>query len=351
MLVFNHEELLGFCQAVFEQLGVPPTEAMVTADALVRANLEGVDSHGISRLSIYARRLREKRINPKPNIKLEQKGALLLVDGDHGLGQIVATRAVEKGLELIESSGIVGIAIRRSNHFGTASYYAQLACRAGIGFIGMTTSPPGIPPWGGKEAYLGTNPIAFGFPTQTDTPVIIDLSTSVVARGKIMLAAKAGQPIPKGWALDQEGRETQDAQAALQGSLLPLGGAKGYALALAIEIMCGVLTGASFGKQVQNLYLDHHGHADVGHFFILLDPKKFLPLEQYYVLINQLLYELKQIPLAKGYNEILYPGERRRREEKKRLRHGIPLPKEIHAELTRLAMEVNIPFPDPFYSS
>lgn len=347
MLRFSHEQLLPFCQGVFERLGVPPAEALVAASALVRADLEGVESHGISRLNIYARRLREKRINPQPKIRLEERGAILLVDGDHGLGQVVATRAVEAGLRLAEKNGIVAIAIRKSNHFGTASYYAQLACQAGKVFIGMTTSPPGIAPWGGKQAYLGTNPIAFGFPTQTDTPVIIDLSTSVVARGKIMLAAKTGQAIPKGWALDKEGRETEDAQAALQGALLPFGGAKGYALALAIEIMSGVLTGASFGTRVQNLYLDHHGKADVGHFFILLEPKEFLPEEAYHHDINQLLRELKQIPLAEGYTEILYPGERRKREYEKRLKQGIPLSREIHRELTRLAGELDLPFPDP----
>lgn len=339
-------DLKRFCQQIFERLGVNSEDAALAADALIRANLEGTDSHGISRLAIYAKRMREGRINSKPLITCHKKGeSVLLVNGDNGLGQIVSAHAIQKGIELAKETGVAAIAVRNSNHFGTAAYFCQLACEAGVAAMVLTNSPSGIPPWGGTKAFFGTNPIAFGFPTGTSTPVIIDMSTSVVARGKIILAAKQGQPIPNGWAINEQGDDTQDPSEALKGAVLPIGGAKGYTLALAVEIFTGILSGAAFGPHVQNIYNEKDQHANVGHFFLLFDIEKFMPLTQFYAVMSLFLEEMKSVPKTKEVKEILYPGERRAREYRTKIETGIALSSQVEDELITLGESLKVEFP------
>jgi LDH2 family malate/lactate/ureidoglycolate dehydrogenase len=344
---YNPAELRSFCEEVFVSLGIPREDAEVAADSLVRANLEGTDSHGISRLAIYARRIWEGRISARPKIDVKRAGSVLRVDGGNGLGQVASYHALRAAFPVVSKTGIVGVAVRNTNHFGTAAYYCQMACREGIALIAMTNSPPGIAPWGGKKAYFGTNPIAFGFPTRQEPPVIVDMSSSVVARGKIILAAAEGREIPEGWAIDEEGIETTDATAALRGAVLPLGGAKGYALAMAGEIMAGVLSGAAFGPHVNNLYKDYNPPANVGHSFIVLDIARWMPLDDYYVRMDQFLNEVKSVPRAKEIEEIYYPGERRYLTHLQRAKEGVALPGAVQEELERLAVDCGVSFPSP----
>jgi LDH2 family malate/lactate/ureidoglycolate dehydrogenase len=339
------DDLDAFCRQVFMKLGMPEQDAAIAAESLVRADLEGNEGHGISRLPIYAKRMKEGRISPNPAIGYETAGAVLKVDGGNGLGQVVSRRALEKAVPLARSYGLAGVFIRRSNHFGTAAYYCQYAASCGMALVAMTNSPPGIPPWGGRKAFFGTNPIAFGFPVRSGPPVIVDMSSSVVARGKIILANKLGQPIPPGWAIDEEGRETTDPAAALKGAVLPVGGAKGYALALAVEIMCGLFGGAAYGPHVNNLYKDGDGEADVGHSFLLLDPSKWLDMDAYYARMETFLREVKAVPRAAGVEEIFYPGERRHAKHEARSRDGLDLPREVEQELRRLGEALGVSFP------
>jgi LDH2 family malate/lactate/ureidoglycolate dehydrogenase len=319
--------------------------ADIAIESLVRADLEGNESHGISRLPIYAKRMQEGRIAASPSIGYEKRGSVLLVDGGNGLGQVVAYRALETAIPMAKEHGMMGVFIRNSNHFGTAAFFCQQACKANVALIAMTNSPPGIPPWGGKKAFFGTNPIAFGFPNRNDPPVIVDMSSSVVARGKIILANKMGQEIPLGWAIDENGAETTDPSAALRGAVLPLGGAKGYALAMAIEIMCGVLSGAAYGPHVNNLYKDGDQAANVGHSFILLDIAKWMSMEHYFEIMDGFLQEIKSIPTAAGTDHIFYPGERRYDKYRSRAVEGLLLSKEVVDELTRLGDGLGIGFP------
>ncbi|MCM3748769.1 Ldh family oxidoreductase [Paenibacillus pasadenensis] len=338
--------LIRFASDVLVGLGMPEADAAITADSLVTADLEGSGSHGISRLPIYAKRIREGRIAAQAEIRYETAGSVLRVDGGNGLGQVVAYRAVEKAIPLAREAGMTGIFIRNSNHFGTAAYFCQQACRANMALIAMTNSPPGIAPWGGKQAFFGTNPIAFGFPVRSGPPVIVDMSSSVVARGKIILADKTGSSIPAGWAMDEHGAETTDPAAALRGAVLPLGGAKGYALALAIEMMCGVLSGAAYGPHVNNLYRDGDPAANVGHSFILLDMSRWMPLDSYYNLAEQFIQEVKDTPKAAGSEAIYYPGERRHQQFMKRSAAGLAVPAEVAGELKRLGDEIGVVFPE-----
>ena len=343
---YKAADLARFVRQIFVKLGMPEADAAVAADALVRADLEGNESHGVSRLGIYAKRMWEGRIAANPDIRFERRGSVLVVDGGNGLGQVVSYRALETAFPMAGETGILGVFVNNSNHFGTAAYYCRLACEKNMALIAMTNSPPGIPPWGGKQAFFGTNPIAFGFPTREEPPVIVDMSSSVVARGKIILAHKLGEPIPPGWAIDEEGEETTDPAAALRGAVLPLGGAKGYALALAIEMMTGVLSGAAYGPHVRNLYKDGDPAANVGHCFILLDIAKWMPLEQYFDTMEKFLHEVKAVPKAKGANEIFYPGERRYAHFVRRSGEGLPVPQEVADELARLGEQWGVSFPE-----
>ncbi len=343
--IYRAEDLRRFCRDVFVGLGVPPRDAHVVADALVRANLEGTDSHGVSRLAVYAQRMREGRISAAPQVSVERAGCVLQVDGDNGLGQVASYRALEAALPVVEEAGIVAVTVRNSNHFGTAAYYCQMACRRNLALIATTNSPPGIAPWGGREPYFGTNPIAFGFPTRREPPVIVDMSSSVVARGRIILAAAQGQEIPEGWATDEEGKVTVDAAAALRGAVLPLGGAKGYALALAVEVLSGVLSGSAFGPQVNNLYKDGDPPANVGHCFFLLDVSCLMPLEEYRARMERFLEEIKAAPLAEGFEEIFYPGERRYQNYLKKVEEGVALPDVVEEELRDLGVQCGVRFP------
>ncbi|GAA5344979.1 malate dehydrogenase (NAD) [Planifilum fimeticola] len=344
---YRSEDLERFARAVLVSLRVPERDAELVSDSLIRSNLAGIDSHGISRLTIYAKRVREGRIAAKPEIRITRSGAVLRVDGGNGLGQVVAMRALEAAIPVAEQSGLAGIAIRRSNHYGAASYFCEWACRKNRALMALTNSPPGIPPHGGKKAFLGTNPIAFGFPTRQGPPLIVDMSSSVVARGKIILAAREGKAIPPGWAIDREGRETTDPVEALQGAVLPFGGVKGYALAAAVEVLSGVLSGAAFGPHVRNLYEEGHAAADVGHFFILMDLSRWMPIDVYFRRIEQFLRELKSVPRAEGAEEILYPGEGRERRIRRRLKEGIPLSREVVSDLEELGRSCDVSFPAP----
>ncbi|MBA4495709.1 Ldh family oxidoreductase [Paenactinomyces guangxiensis] len=340
---YQPQELINLAVHILESIGVPQEDAAVVADALVQADLEGISSHGISRLSIYARRMMEKRIETNPNIHIERAGNVLKVDGGNGLGHVVTFRAIQAAIPLAKQEGIAAIAVRNSNHNGTASYYCRIACKEEIILIGMTNSPPGIVPTGGKKAFLGTNPIAFGFPARTSPPIIVDMSTSVAARGKIILAAKQGEKIPAGWAVDREGLITTDAKEALSGAVLPFGGAKGYALATAIELLTGVLSGAAFGPHVQNIYDDKAKKANVGHTFFLLHIPHWMPMEGYYRRVEQFVEELKSAPKAGDADEIYYPGERRYQRYLETLHSGISLSDEVWEELKQLAAMYGIP--------
>jgi LDH2 family malate/lactate/ureidoglycolate dehydrogenase len=346
---YNANNLKDFIVNVLENQNVNQADAEVVADSLVRADLEGVSSHGISRLAIYSKRIEDGRINPTPSISIQKKGlSVLSVDGDNGLGQVVSYQALKEGITLAKETGIAAIGIRNSNHFGTASYYCQLGCKEGLATIVMTNSPPGIPPWGGKEAFFGTNPIAFGFPVNNQPDVIIDMSASVVARGKIISAAKDGTSIPKGWAIDQNGEDTEDPQAALMGAVLPSGGVKGYGWALAVEILSGILTRAAYGPNVKSIYEDSQDTANVGHFFLLLDIEKFLPLNEFSEMIKIMLSQIKNSPKKQGVDSILYPGERRESSYIEKLESGIFLSAEVRKELTFLADKFKLRIPGGF---
>ncbi|WP_100401104.1 Ldh family oxidoreductase [Bacillus sp. FJAT-44742] len=345
---FKPSELENFTSQVLTEVGVEQDKAKIVAEALIKADLEGLGSHGISRLSTYIARITDNRINNKPDIKIsELSPTALLVDGDNGLGHLVAYEGLQEGIKLAKKQGIAAVAINNSNHNGTSAYYCQLACEENMMLMAGTNSPPGIAPWGGKDAFFGTNPIAFGFPyAKGQSPVIVDMSTSTVARGKIILADKQGEKIPDGWALDSEGNMTNDPKEALNGgTVLPLGGAKGAALALTIEILTGVMTGAAISPHVKNIYdTNLTGGANVGHFFLLMDMTPFENGVGFQNKLDTLITLMKEVDLISENSPIRYPGERRQQEAALRSKEGIPLSKTIQTELEQLGEKVGVSF-------
>ncbi|WP_347488859.1 Ldh family oxidoreductase [Desulfoscipio sp. XC116] len=336
------EDLKRFCSSLLEGAGVPSEDAETVATVLVDTSLDGIDTHGISRLPVYLTRLQSARINSRPNIKFKRTAqSVILLDGDNGLGQLVSVQAMGKAIEAARETGVGVVPTKHSNHFGAATYYCKMAANAGMVGMAFTNSPPGIPPWGGKKPYFGTNPISFGFPCVAE-PVVVDMSSSNVARGNIILAAKENRPIPEGWAIDADGNQTTDAQKALKGAVLPVGGPKGYALALAVEILAGVISGAAYGPHVGWIYDESLEPVNIGHFFIAMNIESFMPKNEYINRMENMISEIKAVPKAEGYDRILLPGERKNAKANKRLREGIPVKAALLDELNEIAVSLGV---------
>jgi len=334
--------LTQFCVSLLTAAGMREPDAATVAAVLVDTSLDGIDTHGISRLPIYISRLRNGRMNPRPNPAVERTApAIAIVDGDNGLGQLVSVLAMETAIALAAETGAGFVTVRHSNHFGAASYYCKMAAKRGMIGAAFTNSPPGIPPWGGRKPYFGTNPIGFGFPGP-EQPVIIDLSTSVTARGRIIQAAKEGKPIPEGWAIDADGRPTTDAKAALAGAVLPMAGPKGYALALAVEILAGVASGSAIGSHVGWMYDDSLEPTNIGHAFLAIDIARLMPLPDFLSRMNEMISEIRAVPKAESVDKIYIPGERKHETAVAR-QNGIPLPPALLAELNECAADLGIP--------
>ena len=337
-------DLQQWTSSLFQGIGVPPSDAAIVAHVLVDADLAGRGTHGISRLPLYVDRLERELICRKPQLRYDSIGtpSMLRLDGGNGLGPLVAWRATEKAIELARDYGSSIIAVHHSNHCGAMSAYCAEAASQGMIVVAVTNSPPGIPPWGGREAFFGTNPIAFGFPRGGGAPpLVIDMATSVVARGNIIQAARLGQPIPLGWAIDKHGNPTTDAQLALEGAVLPMAGVKGYALALAVEVLAGVLSGAGIGPQVKNPYMDHSGPSNVGHFFMVFNPGNLLPLGDFVDRMNFMEAAIREVLPAKGARVVL-PGDRSEDLRVRYLSEGIPIDKALVIELNELGLRYGV---------
>ena len=235
--------------AALSAVGVPAWEAEVTAGALVMADRDGLASHGLSRLPFYLDQARSGKIVAGARAEVTIEGSVIRIDAQHGLAFPAIARGVDSSIPLARELGMVAVAIGRSHHFGVAGYPVERLAREGLMAMAFSNAPSAMAPWGGNRPLYGTNPIAFGAPRVDGEPLVIDLSLSKVARGKVMLAKKAGEPIPKGWALDPQGKPTTDADAAIAGSMVPAGDAKGASLALMVELLTAGLTGSHFGFQ------------------------------------------------------------------------------------------------------
>lgn len=340
---YDFRELTKMGQKLFMGAGLREEDSMIVASDLVAANLRGLDSHGVSRIPMYLERLRRKVVNPTPAIKVSPvTSSVSLVDGDDGMGFIVGHKAMDEAIRLAKTQGIGLVGVRRSTHYGMAALYVKQAIEADLISMAYTNSSPAIPVWGGRTAYLGASPFAAGFPAGKEDPYVLDMAMTVIARGKIRLAAIHGEEIPEGLALDKDGAPTTNAEKAFEGVCLPFGGAKGSALAMMMELLSGVLTGANYGGDVKSLYFDHSEPQNVGHLFIAIRPDLFVPLEEYSHRMDDFVKRTKELPLAKDFEEILIPGEPEERTAKIRFEEGIPLTKEVIDSLLKESKRQNI---------
>ena len=338
------ESLEEFAARLLRRLDLPQEDAAITARALVQADLEGVETHGLGRLPNYVARLRRGLVNPRPQMRLvRQVGATGLLDADNGMGQVAAYRAMQEAIRLAETLGTGWVAVTHSNHFGAASFYVQQAVAAGMLGLAFSNTPPGMAPTGGRRATLGTNPVGIGVPLGDQPPLIVDLATSAAARGQVIKAAREGKAIPGDWAIDAEGQPTTDPAAALKGALLPLGGAKGYALALAVEALCGVLTGANMATQMPSFFDNWDTPSNVGHMLGAFSIRAFMdePTE-FDRRAEWLADEVRATPAAGGQAGVRLPGERRAQLAAERRAQGVALAPATVQQLDALAAELGV---------
>lgn len=343
-IVVSPGELYDFCKAALMRAGVSGEDAAIVADALVAANLRGIDSHGVMRLYNYVERVLRGLIDPSARPRVVRDfGAVAVVDGNNGLGYVTAVYASDLAVEKARKHGVGIVGVRNSSHFGMAAYYGIRIAKNGMVGIVLSNAPPAMAPWGGKVARLGTNPVCVAFP-HVGEPIVLDMALSVVARGKIRLAALRNERIPEGWAFDEEGRPTTDPRAALRGTLAPIGGPKGYGLALAVDVLSGVLTGSAYSIYVKALD-DYSGPSGTGFFIEAINIAAFREYEEYLKDLEDLVRIVRETPRASGVSEIYLPGEIEVNVTKKRIRDGIPLDQETIELLRKTALKLGMELP------
>lgn len=325
------DELTDLAARALKRAGAAKTMATATAQALVVAEAEGLSGHGLSRVALYAQHLREGRADGKAKPRIVRKsGATCLIDAGGGLAFPAAALAVKEVIKRAQRYGIAFAGVTNSHHFGAAAYHLAPIAAAGMAGIALTNSPAAINAWGGKKAFFGTNPIAAIFPRKNAAPIIVDLSLTEVTRGKIMLMAKEGKPIPLGWAVDRDGNPTTSAQAALTGSLTAIGGVKGTALALMVEALCVALTGAALSHE-NDSYFEPGKPPRIGHALIAIDPRALAGADAYFARIEDMVSHML---VDEG---VRLPGARRQQATARAQAEGVAIAESLHQELRKLA--------------
>ena len=336
--------LRQFITDSFIACGLPATDAEIAGSLMAQADLMGQDGHGVFRLPQYVRRIRDGGLNVTPNIKtVEDRTATALIDGDNGLGHLVMHHATQMAISKAQTTGIGWVGARHSNHAGPASLYAMMPLKRDmIGVYVAVGSANHLPPWGGSEMLLSTNPIAVAVPAGRHPPIILDMATTVAAYGKVKTAAQRGEMMPEGWMIDRQGKPLTDPKRAAEGFLLPIGGPKGYGLSLIFGILAGTLNGAAFGRNVVDFNADSKTTTNTGHFIIALDIKAFTDPDTFKAGIDIVWEEMKSSPRLPGYDEIRLPGERLARVSQERSNGGIPLAPPLRQVLDELAVQLDI---------
>jgi len=323
-------------------MGVNDAAARLVADTLVQADLWGHQSHGIMRLFWYAARIKSGAMDANATPQIDGGlGALSAMDGQGGLGQVVADAAMTHAIALSKEHGIGAIAVRNSGHFGTAMYFTKMAADAGcVGFV-STNASPAMAPWGGTEKRVGTNPWSWAAPAGRHPTMMLDIANTAVARGKLYLARQRGEPIPDTWAIDADGTATTDPAAGIAGTILPMAGHKGYAISMLMDVLSGVLTGSRFGASVVGPYVPE-GASGVGHLVIAIDIEAARGLDAFEADMESLIAELKATPRRTDVPEIHYPGEIEALNDERFRRSGIEIPDDTADELRKRSTELGL---------
>ena len=346
----NHvssQKLRPFATAILHKQGVPQEDAAFVAEVLVEADLRGVDSHGVTRLSGYVSMIHKGVLNPRPAVRVVQdSGATAALDGDHGFGMLGARLAMATAIQKARQFGVSIVTARNLSHTGMIGFYTMSAASQDMIGIAMNNGAGIVPPFGGLTPTHGTNPFSIAIPTESD-PVVLDMATTMVAAGKLRLAAKKGTPIPLDWGLDRHGEPTSDPNEVLEHGVLQwAGGYKGFGLATAIEVLGGVLSGGLFARDVPRLKVFGQDPIIANGAYIAVDIQRFMPLTEFHDRMASLVSQIRSSERGPGVERIYVAGEPEFRLKEQREREGVPLSAEVLQELLELSKEYSVPF-DP----
>ena len=338
------ERLADFGAAAFEKVGLRHRDAVAVGALIAEAELQGSEGHGMMRIPHYVRRIRAGGVNTQPNIRVvEERAATALVDGDNGMGHLVMKRAAEIAIAKARTAGSAWVGTRMSNHAGPASLYARMPLAEGmIGMYFAVGSANHLPPWGGLDMLLSTNPISVAFPTLDEPPVVLDMATTIASMGKVKTRMQRGEPLPEGWMVDREGKPLTDSKRGFEGLLLPIGGYKGYGLSLVFGMLAGTLNGAAMGKDVIDFNADDVTTTNTGQAILVLDPAAFGEPEAFRRRVDTVVRDMRASRRMPGVDRIWLPGEQSHAKRVANAREGVPIVPALLASLDKLATELGI---------
>ena len=333
-----------FIARAFEAVDMPHPDAVIVAQLMTRADVNGSEGHGIFRLPQYVRRIKGGAVNLRPDIRIEREAAgMALVDGDNGMGHLVMRYAAHTAIEKAKHAGVAWVGAKRSNHAGPASLYATMPLEHDmIGLYLAVGSANHLPPWGGLDMLLSTNPLAVAVPAGEEAPIVLDMATTVAAYGKVKTKAQRGETMPVGWMMDREGKPLTDPKRASDGFLLPIGDYKGYGLALLIGLLAGTLNGAAMGKDVVDFNADDTTPTNTGHVIVAISVDAFGGVAEFKERVDVLSRELRGSQRLPGVERIWLPGEQSHAKRAQNARLGVPMPAQLLATLGDLAAELGI---------
>ena len=337
-------DLEAFIARALAAVGIAHGEAQNIAELMTRADVNGADGHGVFRLPQYIRRIKGGAVNVKPSIRIEREApGMALVDGDNGMGHLVMRFATEKAIEKAGTAGSAWVGVKQSNHAGPASLYASMPIAHDmIGLYLAVGNANHLAAWGGLDMLLSTNPIAVGVPAGDEPPIVLDMATTVAAYGKVKTSAQRGETMPEGWMIDREGKPLTDPKRANEGLLLPIGGYKGYGLALVFGLLAGTLNGAAMGRDVVDFNNDDTTPTNTGHVIVAINVAMFREIGEFKASVDQLIRDIRNSKRLPGVDAIRLPGEQSHAKRAERMRLGIPLPEPLSKSLSQLAAELKI---------
>ena len=340
----SSQQLEAFIARALVAVGISGAESKSIAELMVRADLNGADGHGVFRLPQYVRRIKAGAVNLKPDIRVEREApGMALIDGDNGMGHLVMRFATEKAIEKAKHAGVAWVGVKWSNHAGPASLYASMPIAHDmIGLYLAVGNANHLPAWGGIDMLLSTNPIAVGVPAGAEPPIVLDMATTVAAYGKVKTAAQRGEAMPEGWMIDREGRPLTDPRRADEGFLLPIGGYKGYGLALVFGLLAGTLNGAAMGRDVVDFNHDDTTPTNTGHAIVAISLAAFGDVADFKRRVDELVRDIRASKRLPGVDAIRLPGEQSHAKRAERVRLGIPLPDPLLKSLDQLAAGLGI---------
>jgi L-2-hydroxycarboxylate dehydrogenase (NAD+) len=351
------ETLQSFMKDVFVGLGVPEGDAEICAEVLITSDLRGIESHGVGRLKMYYDRIKARILFPYTRFQVVKEGpTTAVIDGGHGMGHVIAYRSMQMAIDKAKKHGLGAVAVRNTTHFGIAGYYALMAIRQGQIGMAFTNARPSIAPTFGVQPMLGTNPIAFGAPTDEECPFLFDAATSITQRGKIEVLDRSEKPTPEGWVINQKSEFVTDTPQILQdllagtNALLPLGGMgellgghKGYDLATMVEILSAALQGGSFLHDLSGFDADGNLQPHkLGHFFLAIDIKHFIPLDRFKAITGSIVRQLRASHKAPGQERIYTAGEKECEMEKHIRVEGVPVNLNLQENLKIMQEELGL---------